>query len=70
MKDVGWKIRTIKRITGSSVTLEDGVSFCSPCFDGAKVGEVWAVYYESGLGFGSIKKAKFVQAAGDDKNEY
>lgn len=57
--DVGWKVRRIIRADEDSVTLDTGISFMSPCFKDAKVGELWAVCHEScgSFAFGMVEKA-------------
>lgn len=60
---LGWTIRKIKAIgRDGSVTLNDGISFRSPCFAAAKVGEIWAVKHEpcAWFAFGAINQACFV----------
>lgn len=59
---IGWAIRRIESATESSVTLNDGVSFSSPCFSGAKAGEIWAVKHEPGAGcFGAVNRAVLLE---------
>lgn len=55
---LGWTIRKIAKVTPYSVILNDGVSFASDCFSGAKEGDTYAVFHEPGhAGFGQIKRA-------------
>lgn len=61
---VGWAIRVIIRVQACAVTLNDGVSFSSPCFAGAAVGDVWAVHHEGGSAcYGKVVEAVRLQAA-------
>jgi hypothetical protein len=56
--ELGWAIRRITNATADSVTLNDGVNFCSPCFEGAAVGDTWAVFHEAGGAcFGQVRRA-------------
>ena len=63
---IGWAIRVITRVTdGGSVELNDGISFHSPCFKGAAVGDVWAVNHErGGACFGRVNQAILLQPSG------
>ncbi len=62
--DLGWTIRRIEKAENESVILNDGVSFCSPCFARAVKGDIWAVYHESGIGcFGQIRRAILLEPA-------
>jgi len=62
---IGWAIRIIKSVSGESVQLNDGVSFFSPCFNGARPGDIWAVKHEPGIGcFGQVRQAILLQPAG------
>ncbi len=60
---LGWVYRRIRNVhdCGSgrvSVELNDMVSFESPCFNTAKVGEIWKVNHEpGGFCFGQVKEA-------------
>jgi hypothetical protein len=57
-KSIGWAVRRIAKVSGDSVELNDGVSFSSPCFSGARVGDIWAVCHESGgFCFGRVRRA-------------
>ena len=59
---IGWAIRRIESATEHSVTLNDGVSFSSPCFSGAKAGEIWAVKHEPGAScFGAVNRAVLLE---------
>ena len=59
---IGWAVRRIDRATEHSVTLNDGVSFSSPCFAGAKEGEIWAVKHEHGAAcFGAVNRAVLLE---------
>lgn len=61
---LGWAIRRIERASNDSVTLNDGVSFCSPCFAGAVEGDIWAVCHESGGAcFGQVRRAILLEPA-------
>jgi hypothetical protein len=57
--DLGWTIRRIDGVSASgAVRLNDGVSFASPCFEGARTGDIWAVKYKPSFGgFGKIEQA-------------
>lgn len=62
--ELGWAIRRIANVTADSVTLNDGVSFCSPCFEGAAVGDTWAVFHEAGGAcFGQVRQAVLLDPA-------
>lgn len=62
---IGWAIRVITSVSGSSVTLNDGISFSSGCFRGASVGDVWAVRHEGGSAcFGKVETAILLQPFG------
>lgn len=62
IKQGEWKIRHIKASDDCSVTLDDGVSFQSPCFANAQVGQIWAVYHEvSASCFGRVRQAILLQ---------
>lgn len=65
MQKLGWCIRKIDVVGENSVQLSDGVSFMSPCFTGAKVGETWAVKYEEGFSLGAINRATLLESAGE-----
>lgn len=61
---LGWVIRRIERARHESVTLNDGVSFCSPCFAGAAEGDIWAVCHEPGIAcFGQVRRAILLEPA-------
>jgi len=64
---LGWAIRQIKQVyndNGVHVTLNDGITFSSHCFAGAKVGDIYAVFHESGGGcFGMIRRAVLLEPA-------
>ena len=61
---LGWQLRRIKEARFGSVELNDGVSFESPCFKGARTGDVWLVKHEEGQGcFGAIKEAHYIGRA-------
>ena len=61
---LGWTIRRIMRANGDSVTLNDGVSFCSPCFAGAFAGDIWAVCHTAGGAcFGQAGRAILLEPA-------
>ena len=59
MDKQGWTIRKIINVKGDSVTLDYGVTFNSPCFEGAEVGQTWAVNHDmdSVFAFGRIEEA-------------
>ena len=59
---LGWTIRKIIAVYGTAVTLNDGITFNSPCFAAAEVGDIWAVKHEpcAGFAFGAINQACFV----------
>lgn len=62
---LGWQVRIIESTCKKSVTLGDAVSFSSPCFAGARVGDIWAVKYEPSFScFGKIQQAILLQPAG------
>lgn len=55
---IGWAIRRIEQVRGRSVTLNDGVTFDSPCLSDAREGDIWAVKHEpGGFCFGRIESA-------------
>ena len=57
---LGWTIRQILTSgSGGSVTLNDGVTFSSPCVASARSGDIWAVNHEpcAGLAFGQVRQA-------------
>ena len=69
-KSIGWAIRKIARVTDQTVELNDGVSFDSPCFAGARAGDIWAVCHEGGTGcFGRVRRAILLEPARDQRNQ-
>lgn len=60
---LGWTIRRITRVRGEEVTLNDGVSFASPCFASAVAGDIWAVCHEHGDAacFGVVRRAYLLE---------
>ena len=62
---LGWTIRQIISVNGTSVELNDYVSFSSECFAGAVAGDIWAVKHEPGAGcFGCVRQAILLQPVG------
>ena len=45
VEEQSWQIRAIISASGESVTLDDGVSFASPCFAGAQIGDIGTSIY-------------------------
>jgi hypothetical protein len=65
-KSLGWTIRRIESVGNGGVTLNDGVTFYSPCFAGAAAGDIWAVCHEAGVTcgcFGEVRRAVLLEPA-------
>ena len=68
-REFGWRVRVIEAVDGSSVQLDDGVSFIVPYFKDAVVGDIWAVHHVRGFGcFGKVDKAILLQRAKTNKD--
>jgi hypothetical protein len=61
----GWRVVKIIRVDREAVTLDTGISFYSPCFAGAKVGDIWAAKLEDAgpFVFGMIREAYLLETS-------
>lgn len=70
----GWKLHHVKFINSNGyITLDNGISYGSPCFTEAKEGDLWAVLHEpcGSFVFGMVKRAiKIEEGSRDELTSY